>query len=49
MTDAMYEAGITSLKPLYRGKVRDICEIDAVHMLIVATDRMLAFDVATSA
>jgi len=41
----MYEADITSLKPLYRGKVRDIYEIDAAHMLIVTTDRISAFDV----
>ncbi len=41
----MFEAGITSLKSLYRGKVRDIFEIDAAHMLIVTTDRISAFDV----
>ncbi len=41
----MYEASIANLKPLYRGKVRDIYEIDAAHMLIVTTDRISAFDV----
>jgi phosphoribosylaminoimidazole-succinocarboxamide synthase len=33
------------LKRLHQGKVRDIYEIDAQHMLIVTTDRMSAFDV----
>jgi len=45
MTAAMFNADITSLKSLYRGKVRDIYEIDAAHMLIVTTDRISAFDV----
>src|SRR5690348_1775276 len=34
-----------SLKRLHQGKVRDIYEIDANHMLIVTTDRLSAFDV----
>jgi phosphoribosylaminoimidazole-succinocarboxamide synthase len=34
-----------SLKRLHQGKVRDIYEIDADHMLIVTTDRLSAFDV----
>ena len=33
------------LKLLNRGKVRDIYEVDAEHLLIVTTDRLSAFDV----
>ncbi|WP_031434757.1 phosphoribosylaminoimidazolesuccinocarboxamide synthase [Methylomarinum vadi] len=42
---ALYESSISNLKLLARGKVRDIYEIDAQHLLIVTTDRMSAFDV----
>lgn len=42
---ALYESSLPSLKLLARGKVRDIYEIDAQHMLIVTTDRLSAFDV----
>ncbi|MCG7657368.1 phosphoribosylaminoimidazolesuccinocarboxamide synthase [Wielerella bovis] len=34
-----------SLKKIYSGKVRDLYEIDAKSMLIVASDRLSAFDV----
>lgn len=34
-----------SLKKLYSGKVRDLYEIDAQRMLMVASDRISAFDV----
>jgi phosphoribosylaminoimidazole-succinocarboxamide synthase len=34
-----------SLKKIYSGKVRDLYEIDAERMLMVATDRLSAFDV----
>lgn len=34
-----------SLKKIYSGKVRDLYEIDAKTMLIVASDRLSAFDV----
>ncbi len=34
-----------SLPLLHQGKVRDIYDIDSQHMLIVATDRLSAFDV----
>ena len=34
-----------SLKKIYSGKVRDLYEIDARRMLMVATDRLSAFDV----
>ena len=40
----MYESSLSSLKLKGRGKVRDIYEIDADHLLIVATDRLSAFD-----
>ncbi len=41
----MHESSIKSLKFIYRGKVRDLYEIDQQHMLMVATDRLSAFDV----
>jgi phosphoribosylaminoimidazole-succinocarboxamide synthase len=42
---AMHESNLTSLKLLHRGKVRDLYEVDADHLLIVQTDRLSAFDV----
>jgi phosphoribosylaminoimidazole-succinocarboxamide synthase len=33
------------LKPFRRGKVRDVYEVDANRLLLVATDRVSAFDV----
>src|SRR5574340_1593678 len=45
MTPALFESSLTSLKLLGRGKVRDIYEVDAAHMLIVTSDRLSAFDV----
>ncbi|MCH8505331.1 MAG: phosphoribosylaminoimidazolesuccinocarboxamide synthase [Ectothiorhodospiraceae bacterium] len=42
---ALYETQLTSLPLLQRGKVRDIYEVDACHLLIVTTDRLSAFDV----
>ncbi len=42
---ALFESSLTSLKFLHRGKVRDIYEVDAAHLLIVQTDRLSAFDV----
>ncbi len=45
MTDALYQSELTSLPLLHRGKVRDIYAVDEQHMLIVATDRLSAFDV----
>ncbi len=40
-----FNSDINSLKLLNRGKVRDIYEVDADHLLIVTTDRLSAFDV----
>ena len=42
---ALYESNLASLKFLHRGKVRDLYEVDAQHLLIVQTDRLSAFDV----
>ncbi|GGY09660.1 phosphoribosylaminoimidazolesuccinocarboxamide synthase [Paludibacterium paludis] len=36
---------LTSLKKIYSGKVRDLYEIDEKRMLMVASDRLSAFDV----
>jgi phosphoribosylaminoimidazole-succinocarboxamide synthase len=41
----MLESRLASLTRIHQGKVRDIYEIDAEHMLIVTTDRLSAFDV----
>jgi phosphoribosylaminoimidazole-succinocarboxamide synthase len=41
----MHESAVTSLPRLHQGKVRDIYDVDARHMLIVTTDRLSAFDV----
>jgi phosphoribosylaminoimidazole-succinocarboxamide synthase len=43
--DAIFETHIDNLELLARGKVRDIYAIDDAHLLIVATDRLSAFDV----
>jgi phosphoribosylaminoimidazole-succinocarboxamide synthase len=48
MTDtpaALFESSLTSLPLLYRGKVRDVYAIGDDQLLIVATDRLSAFDV----
>ena len=41
----LYRSDLEELRLLGRGKVRDIYEVDADHLLIVATDRLSAFDV----
>ena len=41
----LFETHISSLKRIHQGKVRDIYDVDAQHILIVATDRLSAFDV----
>ena len=41
----LYESSLSSLRLVGRGKVRDIYEIDAEHLLIVTCDRLSAFDV----
>ncbi|MPV86637.1 phosphoribosylaminoimidazolesuccinocarboxamide synthase [Ostreibacterium oceani] len=42
---AIIETHITHLPLVHRGKVRDIYAVDDEHLLIVATDRLSAFDV----
>lgn len=39
------QSNLTSLKKIYSGKVRDLYEIDDRRMLMIATDRLSAFDV----
>jgi len=41
----LHQSNLTSLPLLHRGKVRDLYEVDAQHLLIVQTDRLSAFDV----
>jgi phosphoribosylaminoimidazole-succinocarboxamide synthase len=43
--DALYQSELPHLKLLNRGKVRDIYDVDQEHLLIVASDRLSAFDV----
>jgi phosphoribosylaminoimidazole-succinocarboxamide synthase len=42
---AVYDTELAGLARLHRGKVRDLYALDGDHMLIVATDRLSAFDV----
>ncbi len=44
MSVPIYESHL-NLPLIRRGKVRDIYEVDAQHLLIIATDRLSAFDV----
>ncbi len=44
-TDGLHTSSLTSLPLHYRGKVRDIYKIDDEHWLIIASDRVSAFDV----
>jgi len=41
----LHQSHVPSLARLHQGKVRDIYDVDARHMLIVTTDRLSAFDV----
>ncbi|HEY2464779.1 MAG TPA: phosphoribosylaminoimidazolesuccinocarboxamide synthase [Steroidobacteraceae bacterium] len=41
----LFESRLRSLKKIHQGKVRDIYDVDDRHLLIVATDRLSAFDV----
>ncbi|HEX6625297.1 MAG TPA: phosphoribosylaminoimidazolesuccinocarboxamide synthase [Pyrinomonadaceae bacterium] len=43
-TQPVSETVIPDLKLLRRGKVRDVYEVDEDHLLVVATDRISAFD-----
>ena len=41
----LLETQLSSLEKIHQGKVRDIYDVDDEHLLIVATDRLSAFDV----
>jgi phosphoribosylaminoimidazole-succinocarboxamide synthase len=41
----LFETRIRGLKKIHQGKVRDVYDVDDEHLLIVATDRLSAFDV----
>lgn len=43
--NTVFETNLKHLPLITRGKVRDIYDVDNEHMLIVATDRLSAFDV----
>ena len=45
MPQPLFESHLTGPERLHRGKVRDIYAVDARHLLIVASDRLSAFDV----
>lgn len=45
MNQALFYAELPHLELLHRGKVRDIYAVDREHILIVASDRISAFDV----
>jgi phosphoribosylaminoimidazole-succinocarboxamide synthase len=45
MADTLFESELHSLPLLMRGKVRDVYAVGVDHLLIVATDRLSAFDV----
>jgi phosphoribosylaminoimidazole-succinocarboxamide synthase len=42
---SVFETDLSGLQRIHRGKVRDLYAVDQDHMLIVATDRLSAFDV----
>jgi phosphoribosylaminoimidazole-succinocarboxamide synthase len=44
-TDTVFETHLKGPQRIHQGKVRDIYALDEQHMLIVATDRLSAFDV----
>jgi phosphoribosylaminoimidazole-succinocarboxamide synthase len=45
LAEPLFESNLASLPLVARGKVRDIYRVDAKRLLIVATDRLSAFDV----
>jgi phosphoribosylaminoimidazole-succinocarboxamide synthase len=45
MSTTLSNSTLPGLKLRYRGKVRDIYEVNSTHMLIVTSDRISAFDV----
>ena len=45
MPEVLFESNLKGLPLSHRGKVRDVYDADARHLLIVTTDRLSAFDV----
>jgi phosphoribosylaminoimidazole-succinocarboxamide synthase len=45
LAESLFESNLVSVKLIARGKVRDIYDVDAERLLIVATDRLSVFDV----
>ena len=45
MSDALFQSDLDSVELIHRGKVRDVYRIDAERLLVVASDRLSAFDV----
>jgi phosphoribosylaminoimidazole-succinocarboxamide synthase len=45
LAESLFESNLASLELVARGKVRDIYDVDAERLLIVATDRLSVFDV----
>ena len=43
-TTPLFQSHLLNLSLIQRGKVRDIYAVDDKHLLIVATDRLSAFD-----
>ena len=43
--EPLFESKLSGMQLVARGKVRDIYKVDSKHLLIVATDRISAFDV----
>ena len=41
----LFESNLRGLNKIHQGKVRDIYDVDAEHLLIVTSDRLSAFDV----
>ena len=45
MSQPLFQSNLPDLRLLHRGKVRDIYEVDEKQLLVVASDRLSAFDV----
>ncbi|HEX6930159.1 MAG TPA: phosphoribosylaminoimidazolesuccinocarboxamide synthase [Gammaproteobacteria bacterium] len=45
MKDALFQSDLKSVELVHRGKVRDVYRIDPERLLVVASDRLSAFDV----
>ena len=43
--EAIYDSNLESIPLLCKGKVRDLYDLDELHILMVASDRLSAFDV----